>query len=91
MGSNLGQKLSPILNEIHMTILEKQAYDPEPMGFNDRDMEAATHIFTAVLLDMAWKKGTSLAKVEMMGKELKKFVQDYTGIDLPKLVKKNLQ
>lgn len=85
----IGQKLSPILNEISEALWEFEVQELGSPGFADEDLTAATKIFTSVMLDKLWqlaqKEGIDLetagAMAEKLGNELRQMIKVYTGLD----------
>ena len=85
----IGEKLSPILEEIEDTILEFEVefgYKPE---YTIEGFRAATKIFMSVVLDKMWElqnwDNLTLLDRENMatkcGEDLRKFIKTYTDID----------
>ena len=86
----IGKKLSPILEEIEMTLLEFTANEhtgkPE---FTDEGFRASIYIFMTVFMDKIYNlqedenisMEDSLNMVESAGKDLRKLVKTYTNID----------
>jgi hypothetical protein len=101
MEQTLGQKLSPIIDEICNTILERQVFNNEhpklggPIGFNTMDMLNAVNILSACALDVAWvhqdKKSMDqelrIAKAERFGTGLSKLIYEFCDIDTQRIYK----
>lgn len=84
----IGKKLSPILNEIEKTLWENEYMFPDDMPeFTIEGFRGAVKIFTAVMLERAFKKDNKLNATKL-GKELKDFIEKYTDIDTHDLYKK---
>ncbi len=92
----IGEKISPILQEICYTLLE---YDASPKagkyGFDNMDLFAATKIFASCILDKMYelqlKEKMSMENASDMavklGNEIRNLVKIYTDIDLHELAK----
>ncbi len=86
---SIGQKLSPILNEISEALWEFDAQELGSPRFEDEDLASATKIFTSVMLDKLWalseSEGLDLetagAMAEKLGHELRHLIKVYTGLD----------
>lgn len=85
----IGEKLSPILEEIENTILEFEVefgYKPE---YTVEGFRAATKIFMSVILDKMWElqNWDNLSQFDRenmatkCGEDLRKFIKTYTDID----------
>ena len=86
----IGKKLSPILEEIEMTLLEFNANDsagkPE---FTDEGFRASIYIFMTVFMEKIYDlqddenidMGDRMKMVESAGTELRKLIKTYTNID----------
>ena len=92
----LGQKLSPILEEISDAILDHQVYLGTKTEFTIEGFKAAIHIFSAVLMDKMFElqgdekldKEDRLNMCQKCGEEIRKLVKTYTDIDTIELFKK---
>ena len=90
----IGEKLSPILEEIEMTLLEYNANEivPQP-NFTDEGFRAGIYIFMSVLMDKIYSLQEDeniamedrLNMVESAGKELRNLIKKYTDIDTHKI------
>jgi hypothetical protein len=89
----LGQKLSPLLAEIEMTLWESEAmYGLQPR-YTEEGFRAAVKIFMSAIMDKMYDvqrcDGMSLDDMANMatscGQELSKFVHTYTGINTKEL------
>ena len=95
MRESIGEKLSPILEEIEATLLE---YEEQELGqplYTEAGFRAAVKIFFSVIMDGMWDLqvdiGMSmedrLVMAEEAGLDIKKLIMKYTGIDTHKLYK----
>jgi len=92
----LGEKISPILEEIEDTLWDREAFMPNsPHKFTEAGFRASIKIFMANIMDRIWilqeAEGMPLEDrmkmVEHAGNEVKKLVFEMTGIDTTKLYK----
>ena len=92
MKSTLGEKLTPILEEIESTLFE---YEGDKPDFGPTAMRAAAFIFASVMLDKMWElmEKEEIEDRDTMGfkmvEDLRKLVKTYTGIDSKELYKEN--
>ena len=95
MKKSIGEKLSPILEEIEATLLE---YEEQELGqplYTEAGFRAAVKIFLSVIMDEMWDLqvdiGMSmedrLVMAEEAGLDIKKLIMKYTGIDTHTLYK----
>ena len=85
----VGEKLSPLLEEIEDTLLEFEVRVGEKPNYTREGFRAAIKIFMSVVLDKMWElqnwDGMPQSDRENMatvcGNELRKFVKTYTDID----------
>jgi len=86
----LGEKFSPIFEEIHNALWEHEARFPgEPFKFTTKGFRGGVKIFMSVLLDAIWAKqeidevpqGEREKQVYEAGEKIRKLVKQYTGID----------
>ena len=85
----LGEKLSPILNEIEDTLLENE----NKPNFTREGFISATFIFTSAMMDKMWERQEELnlpieersEQATELGKILKELINSYTGIDTHKI------
>ena len=95
MIESIGEKLSPILEEIEATLLE---YEEQELGqplYTEGGFRAAVKIFFSVIMDEMWDLqvdiGMSmedrLVMAEEAGLDIKKLIMKYTGIDTHTLYK----
>ena len=95
MRESIGEKLSPILEEIEATLLE---YEEQELGqplYTEAGFRAAVKIFLSVIMDEMWDLqvdiGMSmedrLVMAEEAGLDIKKLIIKYTGIDTHTLYK----
>jgi len=89
----IGQKLSPILEEIELTILEHDANVETKPGYTGAGFRAGIKIFMSVMMDKLWEQQDK-QKTEIhhraneafdMGMELRDIILKYTGVDTHKL------
>lgn len=95
MRESIGEKLSPILEEIEATLLE---YEEQELGqplYTEAGFRAAVKIFMSVVMDSLWNMqeladmplDERLVMAEEAGLDIKKLIMKYTGIDTHKLYK----
>ena len=95
MKKSIGEKLSPILEEIEATLLE---YEEQELGqplYTEAGFRAASKIFFSVIMDEMWDLQVDigmpmedrLVMAEEAGLDIKKLIMKYTGIDTHKLYK----
>ena len=95
MRKSIGEKLSPILEEIEATLLE---YEEQELGqplYTEAGFRAAVKIFMSVVMDSLWNMqeladmtlDERLDMAEEAGLDIKKLIMKYTGIDTHKLYK----
>ena len=95
MRESIGEKLSPILEEIEATLLE---YEEQELGqplYTEGGFRAAVKIFMSVVMDSLWNMqeltdmtlDERLVMAEEAGLDIKKLIMKYTGIDTHKLYK----
>lgn len=95
MKSTLGEKLTPILEEIEGTLWEHQFAGMGKPNFSDTALRAAAFIFASVMLDKMWElmEKEGIEDRDTMGfkmvEDLRKLVKTYTGIDTKELYKEN--
>ena len=95
MKSTLGEKLTPILEEIEGTLWEHQFAGMGKPNFSDTALRAAAKIFMDVMIDKMWElqeeediedripMGVKLAN------DLRKLIKTYTNIDTHDMYKEN--
>lgn len=91
----IGEKLSPILEEIEGTLFEFEAEDLGQPLYTEGGFRAAVKIFISVIMDEMWDLqvdiGMSmedrLVMAEEAGLDIKKLIMKYTGIDTHTLYK----
>ena len=95
MRESIGEKLSPILEEIEATLLE---YEEQELGqplYTEAGFRAAVKIFMSVVMDSLWNMqeladmtlDERLDMAEEAGLDIKKLIMKYTGIDTHTLYK----
>lgn len=85
----LGKKLSPILEEIEVAIIEFDCTQNTKPNYTDAALRAAAKIFISVLMDKMWelqeKKNMPFSEREKMatqcGKDLRQLLKTYTDTD----------
>lgn len=89
----IGQRLTPILEEIENAIWEWEAMFMGKPDFGPNAMRAAAKIFAAVLLEKSWElmEREDVEDRDAMGiqmvMDLRKLIKTYTGIDTEDLYK----
>ena len=91
----IGEKLSPILEEIEGTLFEFEAEELGQPLYTEAGFRAAVKIFLSVIMDEMWDLqvdiGMSmedrLVMAEEAGLDIKKLIMKYTGIDTHTLYK----
>ena len=91
----IGQKLSPILEEIEMTLLEFEANRGIKPEYTIEGFRAGIKIFMSVMVDKIFELQENenmtledrLKMVEKVGGEIRKIVKVYTDIDTHELYK----
>lgn len=93
--TTIGQKISPILEEIENTLWEFEAYNGSKPEYTDAGFRSATKIFMSVIMDKMWKlqdkENITLEDRQNMalkaGEAVRGFVKTYTNIDTHDLYK----
>jgi len=89
----IGNKISPILEEIEAAIIDHEYFVQTPPDFSEDGFRAALKIFTCAMLDKMWKMQID-DKMDLndrnnmatkLGEELSKLIHIYTGVDTKKL------
>lgn len=91
----IGKKLSGVLHEIELALLEFEANVARPPEYTDEGFRAAVKIFMSAILDKMWKLQEDEdididARTDMatkLGNELRNIVRVYTNIDTHNLYK----
>lgn len=86
----IGEKISPILKEIEITLWEFQANGGSKPGFTEDGFRGAVKIFIEVLLDKMWelqcRENIAIEdRKEMagkMGEDIRSLIKTYTDIDM---------
>jgi hypothetical protein len=92
----IGKKLSPVLEEIELTLLEYEANIGIQPEFTDEGFRAGIKIFSSVMLDRIWNLQESedlsiddrIKMAESFGNKIKEIVKTYTNIDTRQLYNK---
>lgn len=85
----IGEKLSPVLNEIEQTLWEYEAWGGGQPHYTDEGFRAAVKIFMSVLMDKMYilqeKEGFVIDDMEVMatslGSQVRSLVKTYCDID----------
>ena len=85
----IGQKISPILNEIESALWEFEAYDGSKPDYTIEGFRGGIKIFMSVLMDKIWELQVDekitmedrIKMVEKAGNDVRKLVKIYTDID----------
>lgn len=88
----LGEKLSPILEEIQQTLLENYEHKPE---FTMEGFKACLYIFQAALVDKMYSLQTDenipleikLDMAQKLGEDLRELIKIYCNIDTHEIYK----
>ena len=91
----IGKKLSGVLHEIELALLEFEANVARPPEYTDEGFRAAVKIFMSAMLDKMWKLqenedidiDTRADMAKKLGNELRNMVRVYTNIDTHNLYK----
>tara|TARA_R100000656_G_scaffold61465_1_gene47474 strand:- start:12503 stop:12790 length:288 start_codon:yes stop_codon:yes gene_type:complete len=89
MNGKLGQRLSPILEEVEGALLEHAAAERGKPNFTDAGFRAAVQIFQSALMDKMWdlQEQDGMPQKERgrmaqhAGEQIKKLIHEMTGID----------
>jgi hypothetical protein len=92
----IGKKLSPVLEEIEITLLEYEANIGIQPEFTDEGFRAGIKIFSSVVLDRIWNLQESeelsmddrIKMAESFGNKIREIVKTYTNIDTRQLYNK---
>jgi hypothetical protein len=92
----IGKKLSPVLEEIELTLLEYEANIGIQPEFTDEGFRAGIKIFSSVVLDRIWNLQESeelsmddrIKMAESFGNKIREIVKTYTNIDTRQLYNK---
>ena len=95
MKESIGEKLSPILEEMEATLFEYEEKDLGQPLYTDEGFRAAVKIFMSAFMDKVWDKqqlesmsvDDRLEMVEDAGHDIKRLIEIYTGIDTHTLYK----
>jgi hypothetical protein len=91
----IGKKISPILSEIELALIEYELNINRPPEYTDEGFRASVKIFLSVMLDKMWKLqeeegidiNTRADMAEKLGNELRNIIRVYTNIDTHSLYK----
>lgn len=86
---SIGENIHPILNEIEETLLEFEANTGSKPNYPPESLRSAAKIFMSVLMDKIWElqedEKISMEDrcnmAEQCGKDVRKLIKTYTGID----------
>lgn len=89
----IGKRLSPILEEIEMVLLEHEVNISTPPKFTKEGFRAAIKIFLSAMLDSIWNLQESeelsiddrLKMAESFGNKIRELVKTYANIDTRQL------
>lgn len=89
LNTTIGQKLSPILEEIEITLLEFEANRGIKPEFTFEGFRAALKIFMAVMMDKIYELQDSekmsntdrLSMAQKCGEDIRKLIKTYTNLD----------
>lgn len=89
----IGKKLSPILDELSLTIMQHEELDGGKPEFDRDAILSAVHIFASVAGERMFEKNQkdnigmdmSIQRSHEFGKELRELILKYTDIDTIKL------
>jgi hypothetical protein len=96
MEKTIGQKLSPVLNEIEDTLWEFEYHQPtKQTKYTKKGFRSATKIFMSALMDKMWdfQEKNKLSQKERekqaqeSGESIRSLIKKYTGIDSHDLYK----
>jgi hypothetical protein len=91
----IGKKLSGVLHEIELALLEFEANVAKPPEYTDEGFRAGVKIFLSVMLDKMWKLqeeegidiNTRADMANKLGNEIRNTIRIYTNIDTHNLYK----
>ena len=91
----IGKKISPILSEIELALIEYELNINRPPEYTDEGFRASVRIFLSAMLDKMWKLqedegidiNTRADMAEKLGNELRNIIRVYTNIDTHNLYK----
>lgn len=94
MKKPLGEKLSPILDEIALTLWESESVDsPLKPDYTIEGVAGGIKIFMSVMMDAMWNRQESeflsiqdrKAEASELGESIRQLILKHTGIDTHKL------
>jgi hypothetical protein len=91
----IGKKISPILSEIELALIEFEINVAKPPEYTDEGFRASVKIFLSAMLDKMWKLqedegidiNTRADMAEKLGTEIRNIIRVYTNIDTHSLYK----
>jgi len=91
----IGKKISPILSEIELALIEFEINVAKPPEYTDEGFRASVKIFLSVMLDKMWKLqeeegidiNTRADMAEKLGTKIRNIIRVYTNIDTHDLYK----
>lgn len=94
--TTIGQKISPILEEIEAVLWEFETYNGSKPEYTEAGFRAATKIFMSVIMDKMWELQQSenitlqdrANMAQKAGEAVRGFVKTYTDIDTHELYRK---
>ncbi len=95
MRESIGEKLSPILEEIEGTLFEFEAEELGQPLYTEAGFRAAVKIFMSAFMDKVWDKqqlasmpvAARLEMAEDAGHDIRRLIEIYTDIDTHELYK----
>ena len=91
----IGEKVSPVMEEIENTLLEHAAFSGDKPEFTKEGFRAAIYMFSAAIQDKMWElqelenmpMEVRVHMAEKFGKETRRLIKRYTDIDTHDLFK----
>jgi hypothetical protein len=91
----IGKKISPILSEIELALIEFEINVAKPPEYTNEGFRASVKIFLSVMLDKMWKLqeeegidiNTRADMAEKLGTKIRNIIRVYTNIDTHDLYK----
>lgn len=93
----IGQRLSPILNEIEETLWDHEVLSDDKPDYTIEGFRSAAKIFMSAMMDKMWELQDTenmtidqrVLMAEKAGNELRAFIKTYTDIDTVSLYDNN--